>query len=72
MKLTRKRIEECVSVGDIIYLIQGSKIIPSAVIEICDDGIETMDDFLFYDEHLFTWTLLESTAKTLLTRANNP
>ena len=65
MILTKKKICKILSPGDTVYIIAPGRVIPSTVLKINDDCIETEEDVLFYDEHSFTWMFTSSEAQKL-------
>lgn len=55
MLLTRRKVTKLLDPGDAVYILGPGGVIPSKVLEICDDCLVTEEDTLFFDEHTFTW-----------------
>ena len=70
--LTKKKVSKLISPGDEVYIIAPGGVIPSEVLAICDDSLETEEDTLFYDEHTVTWmfTKIEGERMALKSQKN--
>jgi hypothetical protein len=55
MKLTKKRVESLLGIGEKVYTRAGKRVVDATIIFICDDALETDVDTLFFDEHGENW-----------------
>lgn len=69
MKVTKNKIEKCVEIGDIVYIL-GRGYTPSNVLGIYDDCLDTEDDILFYEDIGETWCLCERTAREITQKSH--
>lgn len=66
MRVTKNKIEKCLGVGDVVYVIcAGGMYMEATVVHIEDDCVDTDLDLLFFDEIGKIWCLNEATAKNI-------